>query len=180
MWKKEFQMNNRLNKVFSNIVKCSILTLSIALCGQLVAQTSKQSYETIDVVGEKTSPQLRREFDKLRFEFLELYNSINDVAKFDVICKYHKPIGSQIARKNCEPRYVKEFRAMMTQTSSTGPGIDFNRLPSDDHIRFLTNDKREEAFEHVAALIATHPELFDSFTKLDAIHQRIELRKENN
>ena len=69
---------------------------------------------------------------------------------------------------------------MKIQASSTGPGIDFNRLPSDDDIRFLTNDTREEAFEHVAALIATHPELFDSFSKLDALHQRIKQREEEN
>ena len=176
----EFQMNKHLNKVFPNTVKLTVLTLGTFLGGHLAAHTDKQNYETIDVVGEKTSPQLKRAFDKQRFEFLELYNSINEVAKFDVICKYHKPIGSQIARKSCEPRYVKDFRSMMMQVSSTGPGIDLNRLPSDDHIRFLTNDTREEAFEHVAALIATHPELFDSFTKLDAIHQRIEQREEGN
>lgn len=161
-------------------IKTAALSLALAASFQVAAQTDKERVESIEVFGQKTTPQLKSAFDKQRFEFLELYNSINEVAKFDVICKYLKPIGSQIARKSCEPRYVKDFRVMQIQNSSTGVGIDLNRLPSDDDIRFLTNDTREEAFEHVAALIATHPELFDSFSKLDALHQRIEQRKEEN
>ncbi len=52
-------MNKHLNKVFPNAVKLSVLTLGVFLGGHLAAQTDKQSYETIDVVGEKTSPQLK-------------------------------------------------------------------------------------------------------------------------
>lgn len=167
-------------KIGFHAIKTAALSLVLAVSFQVAAQNDKERVENIEVFGQKTTPQLKRAFDKQRFEFLELYNSINEIAKFDVICKYLKPIGSQIARKSCEPRYVKDFRVMQIQTSSTGVGIDLNRLPSDDDIRFLTNDTREEAFEHVAALIATHPELFDSFSKLDALHQRIEQRKEDN
>lgn len=163
-----------------HVLKTAALSFALAVSFQVTAQNDKKSVETIEVFGGKTTPQLKKAFDNQRFEFLELYNSINDVAKFDVICKYQKPIGSQIARKSCEPRYVRDFRAMKIQTSSTGVGIDLNRLPSDDDIRFLTKDTREEAFEHVAALVATHPELFESFSKLDALHQRIEQRKEDN
>ena len=170
----------KLRKYGLHAIKTAALSLALAASFQVTAQNDKERVESIEVFGQKTTPQLKKAFDNQRFEFLELYNSINDVAKFDVICKYQKPIGSKIARKSCEPRYVKDFRAMKIQTSSTGTGIDFNRLPSDDHIRFLTSDTREEAFEHVAALIATHPELFDSFSKLDALHQRIEQRKEDN
>ena len=90
-----------------------------------------------------------------------------------MICRYHKPVGSQVAIKNCEPRYVSDFRSMLEQTPSQN-GIDINRLPSDEHLRLLTQDTREEAFEHVAALIATHPELYQSFTRLDDIHQRMQ------
>ena len=172
-------MMNRRKHGF-HAIKTAGLSLVLAASFQVAAQNDKERVETIEVFGQKTTPQLKKAFDNQRFEFLELYNSINDVAKFDVICKYQKPIGSKIARKSCEPRYVKDFRATKIQASSTGPGIDFNRLPSDDDIRFLTNDTREEAFEHVAALIATHPELFDSFSKLDALHQRIKQREEEN
>ncbi|TKB02094.1 hypothetical protein E5672_16475 [Alteromonas portus] len=156
------------------------LLLALAASFQVTAKNDKENVEQVEILGQKTTPQLKKAFDDQRFEFLELYNSINDVAKFDVVCRYQKPIGSNIARKSCEPRYVKDFRAMKVQSSSTSPGIDFNRLPSDDHVRFLTSNTRPEAFEHVAALIATHPELFDSFEKLDALHQRIKQHEENN
>ena len=159
------------------LFKCVVLSLGLSAGSQAFAQLDKPEVERIDVVGEKTMPQLKRDFDKQRFAFLEMYNTINEVAKFDMLCEYRKPIGSQIARKLCEPRFVKDFRAMLIKTSSTKPGIDFNRLPDDGHVRFLTQDTREAAFEHVAALMATHPELLESFIKLDAIHQRIEERK---
>lgn len=53
-----------------------------------------------------------------------------------------------------------------------------SRLPNDDTQRFLTQGTREEAYKHVAALVATNPKLLDSFLKLDAIHERIRARKE--
>lgn len=156
------------------------LLLALAVSFQVTAQNDKENVETIDVLGQKTTSQLKKAFDNQRYEFLKLYNSINEVAKFDVVCIYQKPIGSKIAHKSCEPRYVKSFRAMKIQTSSSGTGIDVDRLPSDDYIRFLTKARGEEAFEHVAALIATHPELFDSFEKLDALHERIKRRQVEN
>ena len=141
-------------------------------------ETDKKSVERIEVTGQKTIAQLKKAFDKQRFEFLDLYNTINETAKYDMLCSYERTIGSKIAKKQCEPRYLKDFRAMAIQTSSDSPGINLNRLPTDGHIQFLTKDKREKAFEHVAALIATHPELYDSFSKLDALHHRIEARKD--
>ena len=158
------------------------LTLSFLSAG-VFAQTDKpesdkRTVETIEVTGQKTIAQLKKAFDKQRFEFLDLYNTINEVAKYDMLCSWHRPVHTRIAQKSCEPRYLKDFRAMAIRMSQTEPGIDFNRLPSDDHIKFLTRLQREDAFEHVAALVATHPELYDSFAQLDALHQHIEERKE--
>ena len=159
-------------------IKTAALSLALAASFQVTAQNDKERVETIEVFGQKTTPQLKKAFDNQRFEFLELYNGINETAKFDVICKYEKPIGSQIARKLCEPRYMIDFRALTVQTWSTQPGIDFNRLPNDDTLRFLTKDTREEAYQHVAALVATNQKLLDSFMKLDALHERIKARSE--
>lgn len=152
--------------------------LCISMHTPVFAQPDKQSVETINVQGEKTTPQLKRAFKKQQMAFIELYNTINTNAQFDVICKWRKFTGSQIARKLCEPRYIIDFRALTVQTWSTQPGIDFNRLPNDDTLRFLTQDTREEAYQHVAALVATNQQLLDSFLKLDALHERIKARSE--
>ena len=170
----------------SSVFKALGTVLLLSTSGFALAQTdkpesNKKSMERIEVPGQKTIAQLEIVFDKQRFEFLDLYNTINETAKYDVLCSYHRPIGSMIAKKQCEPRYLKDFRAIATQTaamSSSYPGLDISRLPTDDHIVFLTKDQREDAFEHVAALVATHPELYESFSKLDTLHQRIEARKD--
>jgi hypothetical protein len=158
------------------------LTLGVFSSGALAQtdkpESDKRTVETIEVTGQKTIAQLKKTFDKQRFEFLDLYNTINEVAKYDMLCSWRRPVHTRIAQKSCEPRYLKDFRAMAIRMSQTGPGIDLNRLPSDDHIKFLTRLQREDAFEHVAALVATHPELYESFSKLDALHQHIEERKE--
>ena len=169
-----------------SVVKALSTALILSASSVVLAQvdkpeSDKQSMERIEVTGQKTIAQLKKAFDKQRFEFLDLYNTINETAKYDMLCSYERTIGSKIAKKQCEPRYLKDFRAIATQTaamSSSKPGLDISRLPTDDHIVFLTKDQREDAFEHVAALIATHPELYDSFSKLDALHQRIEARKD--
>ena len=170
-------MKKHSYKLFLSTIKFAVLSLSILFGGYLAAQTNDRNYETIDITGEKSTPQLKRAFKKQQMEFIELYNTVNTDAQFDVICKWRKFTGSQIARKLCEPRYMIDFRALTVQTWSTQPGIDFNRLPNDDTLRFLTQDTREEAYKHVAALVATHPKLLDSFLKLDAIHERIKARK---
>jgi len=141
------------------------------------AQGDKQKLETIDVTGEKSTPQLERAFNKQRLAFIKLYNTINTDPQYDVICKWQKTIGSQIARKTCEPRYIKLYRAQTIQTWSTGTGIDFNRLPNDDTLRFLTRNMRKDAYLHVAKLVETHPKLMDSFLKLDALHSRVLQRR---
>lgn len=160
------------------LVLCSAVFLSVSTSLPVFAQPDKQSVETIDVQGEKTTPQLKRAFRKQQMAFIELYNTVNTNAQFDVICKWRKFTGSQIARKLCEPRYMIDFRALTIQTWSTQPGIDFNRLPNDDTLRFLTKDTREEAYKHVAALVATNEKLLDRFLKLDALHERIKARSD--
>lgn len=168
--------------VMQSLKKVSLLfgtaVLSLTMNSAVFAQPDMQSVETIDVQGEKATPQLKRAFKKQQMAFIELYNSVNTDAQFDVICKWRKFTGSQIARKLCEPRYMIDFRALTVQTWSTQPGIDFNRLPNDDTLRFLTKDTREEAYQHVAALVATNQKLLDSFMKLDALHERIKARSE--
>ncbi|WP_260563500.1 hypothetical protein [Alteromonas sp. KS69] len=147
---------------------------SILFSSAVFAQHDKtRQYEKFEILGQKTKPQLQREFNKAKFDFLDMYHELNEVAKFDVLCSYHRPIGSKIAKKTCEPRYVKTAREMYIQAMSTGTGIDLSRLPSDQMIKFLTKQTREESYEHVLALVMTNPELNKSFAKLELIHSRL-------
>lgn len=57
------------------------------------------SMRNLKYLDKKTKPQLQREFNKAKFDFLDMYHEINEVAKFDVLCSYHRPIGSKIAKK---------------------------------------------------------------------------------
>ncbi|MDO6627024.1 hypothetical protein [Alteromonas stellipolaris] len=147
--------------------------VTLLFSSAVFAQHDKtRKYEQFEVLGQKTKPQLQREFDKAKFDFLDMYHEINEVAKFDVLCSYHRPLGSKIAKKTCEPRYVRTARAMYIQ-ASMGTEIELSRLPSDDMIRFLTKQTREESYEHVAALVMTNPELNKSFAKLEFLHSRL-------
>lgn len=169
----EFQVTKHLSNAFNHTFQLAVLTAGICMCCELSAHTNPRSYDIAEAIDEKTTPQLKHAFDEQRFAFLALFNRISETAQTDMVCQYHKPIGSQVGRKSCEPRYVKDFRSMLEQTPSQH-GIDMSRLPTNEHVRLLTQDEREEVFEHVSALIATHPELYQSFSKLDAIHQRMQ------
>lgn len=70
-------------------------------------------------------------------------------------------------------------KASNTSTSENAY-INFGLLPNDDEIKFLTRNTREENHDHVAALIATHPKLWESFKKLDAIHRKIKQHEKGN
>ena len=89
------QSMKKVSLFFGTAILCFGMNLPV------LAQPDKQSVETIDVQGEKTTPQLKRAFKKQQMAFIELYNSINTDAQFDVICKWRKFTGSQIARKLC-------------------------------------------------------------------------------
>ena len=172
-----------------NVIRSIWALLLTATCFSAVAQIDKaeldsKKFERIEVKGEKTKVQLQKAFEQQRFVFLEMFNEINDVAKFDMICTRRKTIGSNITRKYCEPRYVKTYRAMMMQDLASGspgpnkPAFDLMRMKNDKDIYFLTKWTREESYDHVAALIATHPELFEAFKKLDAINRKLKESEE--
>ena len=169
----EFQVNKHLSNTFNHAFQVAVLTAGFSVCCELSAHTNPHNYGIAEAIDEKITPQLKHAFDEQRFAFLALFNRISEIAHSDMVCQYHKPIGRQVGRKDCEPRYLKDFRSMLEQTPSQH-GIDISRLPSNEHVRLLTQDTREEVFEHVSALIATHPELYQSFSKLDAIHQRMQ------
>ena len=164
-----------------NVIRSIWALLLTATCFSAIAQIDKaeldsKKYERIEVKGKKTTAQLRNAFDKQRFEFLDLFNTYNEEAKYDMLCSWRRPVGSKIAKKSCEPRYLKDFRTIALR-NSMGVGIDASRLLNEEHIHFLTKDQREEAFEHITAMVATHQELYDSFAKLYNLHERLEERK---
>lgn len=84
-------------------IKTAALSLVLAASFQVAAQNDKERVETIEVFGQKTTPQLKKAFDNQRFEFLELYNSINDVAKFDVIVNTRSLLVVKLPVKAANP-----------------------------------------------------------------------------
>ena len=86
-------MNRILKKHFALSAALALFSLT---SGHAMAQLDKQKVERIDVVGQKTTPQLVTAFEQERFAFLELYNEINNVAKFDMICHRSSPPAAKL------------------------------------------------------------------------------------
>lgn len=61
--------------------------------------------EEITVYGEKTTLELKREYELAEEKFFNLYNELNDDWRFDVVCRREAPTGSHIKQQVCWTRY---------------------------------------------------------------------------
>lgn len=134
--------------------------------------------ERIEVLGQKTKPQLQREFLQAKLDFLDLFNELNDIEKFTVDCHYHRPVGSRIAKKECEPRYVKEERAYLISLAFAVRTGNLNyargvRGPTDAVVRLNTEHQRRQAYRHLAKLIQENEGLQKKWEKLAALDDLI-------
>ncbi len=131
--------------------------------------TEHLDIEAIEVRGQRAKPQLVKEFQLAKLDFIELYNELNDKPLYKVICEYRRPVGTKIAVKECEPRYVKYERASLISTAI----LSGNRMPSDEMVELFTTTQRLAGFEHVAELVKNNDELKARWLKLETLNDKI-------
>lgn len=60
--------------------------------------------DEIVVTGEKPITDIRREIREVEFRLYSEFNRLNDKDEYDIFCRKHRPIGSQILRNECKAR----------------------------------------------------------------------------
>ncbi|MFL2873600.1 MAG: hypothetical protein ACJZ8M_09750 [Pseudohongiellaceae bacterium] len=90
---------------------------------QAPPQASDRPIEEIQVLGTRTLYSIRMEIVDEENKIFSMFNELNSDDRFDILCDKIAPTGSHIQQRVCEPRFVTETRAQMTQDYVRGIGM---------------------------------------------------------
>jgi len=170
-----------MNKILPLVTLVFLSAPAFAMVQSTIAGNAKNTVqepehiENIEVWGQKTKPQLKREFELAKMEFIEIFNALNDIHKFEVVCERRRPVGSHIAVRECESRYIKDERAFLIGLAFNLRPKDrqFVRGPTDATVKLNTEHERRQGYQHLAKLIQESDELRAQWQKLEALSAKI-------
>ncbi|MEL7448685.1 MAG: hypothetical protein AAFN78_05720 [Pseudomonadota bacterium] len=123
------------------------------------------SYEDeIKVLGQMNRYQLGRAVVRARLDFWDVYNALNDVDEYRIICERVEYTGSKLRKLRCEPVYYREMSRQLTQRSLQLQA-GFNPA-SQRSINSHVKKKKEEADAYMIGLIEENPELWRKWAYL--------------
>ena len=139
------------------------------------AADTPERFEQIEVWGRRTKPQLIKDFMHARAEFYDMFNALNDNPKFDMLCHHRRPVGSNIAVEECEPRYMKEQRADLISLAlaTKSQNSDVAQTPHFSQLEAYTAQIKRDSHQKMAELIQQNSELRAQWEKLASLSARI-------
>jgi hypothetical protein len=127
--------------------------------------TQARPIEEITVIGQQSLFRLRQRVIEKEEDIFEFFNANNSSNQMDIICNRRAPIGSQITRRLCEPRFFKNLRSEKTRGELAGFNVfythgdlmfeaepDFEKLQNELLSTMLTNRNFAEMLGDLADL----------------------------
>lgn len=140
----------------------------------------EQVMEEVIVQGQKTTIQLSKAVVQARLDFWDMYNSLNDIEEYRVVCEKVAATGTNIKKLQCAPQYYHDKARELTynRSASTLSRKKIGLSPP-SHRTFVAASlqKKKEADEHMIALIEKHPELRRRFEFLVETNEEYEHSK---
>ncbi|MEL7313146.1 MAG: hypothetical protein AAFN07_16635 [Pseudomonadota bacterium] len=126
--------------------------------------------DEITVQGQRTPYQLEKVMIQARLDFWEVYNQINNIEDYRVVCRREGRAGTNLKTMRCVPRYFSERMSDLTQEAI----ITGAPAPTITRVAQLTRNKKAEADRYMIELIETSPTLrekYDDLLKATANYQ---------
>ena len=136
-------------------------------------QASDRPIEEIQVLGTRTLYSIRMEIVDEENKIFSMFNELNSDDRFDILCDNIAPTGSHIKQRVCEPRFVTETRAQMTQDYVRGIGM----LVGSSDLEVETAMEREELEKEHLRIAVEHPEYLEMLTELTNLRDTLESRR---
>ena len=127
-----------------------------------IPQVSDRPIEEIQVLGTRTLYSIRMEIVDEENKIFSMFNELNSDDRFDILCDNIAPTGSHIKQRVCEPRFVTETRAQMTQDYVRGIGM----LVGSSDLEVETAMEREELEKEHLRIAVEYPEYLEMLTEL--------------
>ena len=138
-----------------------------------IPQASDRPIEEIQVLGTRTLYSIRMEIVDEENKIFSMFNELNSDDRFDILCDNIAPTGSHIKQRVCEPRFVTETRAQMTQDYVRGIGM----LVGSSDLEVETAIEREELEKEHLRIAVEHPEYLEMLTELTNLRDTLESRR---
>lgn len=157
----------------------SVATIALAFAAnpalaQKHAAAAQQDMEVVSVQGQRPVAFFEREYERAKFAMYEAYNKVNTIPKFSVDCRIVKPIGTQIAKRECLPRFFRDESANQAQLFMLGAASA--HVDDQKWVATLTKDDQKAFYQHIAELSEDSPELLAHLVnisnKLEALLER--------
>ncbi len=139
--------------------------------------------EEVTVLGRMSTFQLNKAVVRARLDFWDLYNSLNDVDEYRVVCEKVAATGTKLKKLQCAPAYYHDTARRLTYERSAqnlrrGAGGTIGmRPPSQRNFVNEATVKKREADAHMIALIEEHPALRRKFEYLVKANETYEQSK---
>ena len=137
-------------------------------------QASDRPIEEIQVLGTRTLYSIRMEIVDEENKIFSMFNELNSDDRFDILCDKIAPTGSHIQQRICEPRFVTETRAQMTQDYVRGIGM----LVESSAVMAETAIEREEIAREHLRIAAEYPEYLEMLTALTNLRATLKSRRD--
>ena len=138
-----------------------------------IPQASDRPIEEIQVLGTRTLYSIRMEIVDEENKIFSMFNELNSDDRFDILCDNIAPTGSHIKQRVCEPRFVTETRAQMTQDYVRGIGM----LVGSSDLEVETAMEREELEKEHLRIAVEHPKYLEMLTELTNLRDTLESRR---
>ena len=138
-----------------------------------IPQASDRPIEEIQVLGTRTLYSIRMEIVDEENKIFSMFNELNSDDRFDILCDNIAPTGSHIKQRVCEPRFVTETRAQMTQDYVRGIGM----LVGSSDLEVETAMEREELEKEHLRIAVEYPEYLEMLTELTNLRDTLESRR---
>jgi hypothetical protein len=131
--------------------------------GKVAPSTSEIT--EITVVSEESLNNLRALIEEAEDEIYAFFNANNSSKKMDIVCSDRRPTGSNMLKRECEPRFLNDLRIMKTRESRIGAGIRFDQ---EDLVEWSKADF-ETLQKEMVGLMAQHKDFADRLAELSQL-----------
>ncbi len=126
---------------------------------------AKSQIEEITVVGIQSLNDLRVRIEQAEDEVYSFFNANNSSNRMDIICSGRRPTGTNMLKRECEPRFLRDLRVLKTRESRMGIGFNFNL---EDLVDWSAEDF-ETLQSEMLVLMAEYPEFSQRLAQLSAL-----------
>ncbi|MEL6868293.1 MAG: hypothetical protein AAFO81_00695 [Pseudomonadota bacterium] len=121
--------------------------------------------DEIEVLGQQTPLQLSKVVVQARLDFWDVFNSLNRVDDYQVVCRKVAQTGTRFKKMRCAPKYFTDALAEVTQQQFLINGAG-GPPPDERTAIMMTRKKKAEADAYMIGLIESNPLLLERYETL--------------